>query len=430
MRFDARQAKLLKPGERMTIEGCPGLRLEVSKTRRTWIYRYKRLGDDKIRQVKIGEWPAVSVQTASAEWEKLREARDRGEDPAEDKRQTRLEKRREALPEPTAYTVRQLVDDYIKGHVERNYTPHGVRTSSAAVKDLGQLASRPAIDISRTDAFSLINSKLDTPVAANKMRGELARAWDYAIDAGKLPQDTPNWWRQIMRGRIRSKGKIVAGERVGVAQRVLSPKETGELIRWLPNFSELFHDVLTVYLWTGLRGGEILQMEGSEVTEEDDGLWWTCPKQKTKNRNRPHATDHRVPLVGRAEQIVRKRLSRYGKGLLFRHKTGSADTGKGITQNAVSSMVYHMQPYSAPHLKHARLPVTHWSPHDLRRTARTLLSSLGCPFQIAEIIIGHVLPGVGGVYDKYAYDKERREWLTKLANHLEELASNPLMLAA
>ncbi|AJZ61074.1 phage integrase family protein [Paraburkholderia fungorum] len=425
MRFDAREAKQLQPGQHMTIDGCPGLRLEVSKTRRTWTYRYKRLSDAKIRQVKIGEWPAISVQAASSAWEKLREARDKGEDPAGEKREARreAEAERNATLTRQTYTVRQLVDDYIQGHVQTNYTAHGVRTSSAVVKDLGALEGRDAGSITRTEAFALIQSRLDTPVAANKLRGELARAWDYAIDAGKLPEDTHNWWRQVMKGRIRSKGKVIAGERFGTHQRVLSPKETGELIRWLPNFSELFTDVLTVYLWTGLRGGEILQMEGSEVSEEGDGLWWTCPKRKTKNRNRPQATDHRVPLIGRVEQIVRKRLERYGKGLLFRHKTGSADTGKGITQNAVSSMVYHMQPYSAQHLKHQRLPVTHWSPHDLRRTARTMLSSIGCPFEIGEIIIGHVIPGVGGVYDKYTYDKERREWLTKLADKLEELAS-------
>jgi hypothetical protein len=33
-----------------------------------------------------------------------------------------------------------------------------------------------------------------------------------------------------------------------------------------------------------------------------------------------------------------------------------------------------------------------------------------------------VQPGVAGVYNRHAYDKERRQWLTKLAAHWERQA--------
>ena len=39
MHFDARVAKLLKPGEHLLVSGCPGLRLDVSVSRKTWTYR-------------------------------------------------------------------------------------------------------------------------------------------------------------------------------------------------------------------------------------------------------------------------------------------------------------------------------------------------------------------------------------------------------
>ena len=67
------------------------------------------------------------------------------------------------------------------------------------------------------------------------------------------------------------------------------------------------------------------------------------------------------------------------------------------------------------------LPVSHWAPHDLRRTSRTLLAALGCPHEVAEAILGHVLPGVAGVYNRHKYDSEKREWLTRLATHLEHV---------
>lgn len=68
------------------------------------------------------------------------------------------------------------------------------------------------------------------------------------------------------------------------------------------------------------------------------------------------------------------------------------------------------------------ITVTHWSPHDLRRTVRTILASLGCPRDVGEVMLGHVLGGVEGTYNRHSYDKERRYWIAKLDTHLEQLA--------
>lgn len=51
-----------------------------------------------------------------------------------------------------------------------------------------------------------------------------------------------------------------------------------------------------------------------------------------------------------------------------------------------------------------------------------MLSAMGCPTDVAEAILGHVQPGVQGVYNRYAYDAERRLWLTRLADRLEAIA--------
>lgn len=53
--------------------------------------------------------------------------------------------------------------------------------------------------------------------------------------------------------------------------------------------------------------------------------------------------------------------------------------------------------------------VTGWRLHDLRRTARSLMSQAGVPTDHAERCLGHVMPGVRGVYDRYEYLDEKRE---------------------
>ena len=80
MYFDARAAKLLKPGEHIVVDGCPGLRLIASETRRTWAYRYKDPTTGLMKQLKIGAWPVMPVAVAAAKWQELRARRDDGED--------------------------------------------------------------------------------------------------------------------------------------------------------------------------------------------------------------------------------------------------------------------------------------------------------------------------------------------------------------
>ncbi|MBS0427566.1 MAG: integrase family protein [Proteobacteria bacterium] len=421
MPFDARAAKLLQPGQTIIVKEHPGLRLVATTSRRTWIYRYRSPVDGRLRQIAIGQWPEpVSYGRAVARWEDLQAARNDGQDPAAAKKAERAAAR--PAPAMAGYTIRQLCDDYLAGHVDRHRKAKGaaeVRRQFDTM--LGNLAGVQASALTRAQAFKLLEDNAHRPVVAGQLRQELGGAWDYALDAGRLPEDAVNWWRLIMRGRLRSKGHKIQGEHVGTAKRVLDQVELGALIRWLPNFTALVEDGLTMYLWTGTRGAEILAMEAREITEEPDGLWWTIPKAKTKNARIELATDLRVPLVGRAEAIVRRRLALYPSGYLF---PSTGKLSKHVQQKALGVAVHYRMPYSRtrPKEDRARLPVERWAPHDLRRSARTLLAAMGCPDSIAEAILGHIQPGVQGVYNRHGYDKERRQWLTALDLKLEELA--------
>lgn len=422
MRFDARAAKELQPDEHLTIDDCPGLRLVATRTTRSWTYRYKSPVNGRMKQTKIGEWPAMSPAAAIVAWENLRESRKTGQEPTAKKRQPSSPSIGDMVQQPAKYTVGSLSRDYLEEHVERSRKTKGANEVRRIFDTmLGALANEVAETLTRSQAFDLIQSFAAVPVQAGKLRAELGAAWDHAHDAGRLPDTAPNWWRLIMRGKLKSKGKKIAGKRVG-KKRVLTDAELAKLIPWLPNFSRNICDSLTLYLWTATRGAEIVSMEGVEMSDESDGLWWTIPKEKTKNERHEDATDLRVPLVGRAEAVVRRRLAVHGKGHLFPPTFGG---GSHIQQNVIQTGVHFHQPYSKTRPKQVRprLPVTHWAPHDLRRTIRTMLASMGCPDNVAEAVIGHMQEGVKGVYNRHAYDAERRLWLTRVSIRLEELVA-------
>jgi integrase len=62
-----------------------------------------------------------------------------------------------------------------------------------------------------------------------------------------------------------------------------------------------------------------------------------------------------------------------------------------------------------------------WTPHDLRRTAATKLSELGCSDEIIDAILNHAKHGVIGIYNRNKYDKEKQEWLVNLSDKLLKL---------
>jgi integrase len=415
--FDARAAKSLGDGDHLTFTECPGLRLVAQGEQRTFIYRYRSPVSGALRQVKLGRWPVMSFAAAVAAWQRRKTERDAGGDPAEAKRVER-----KARDIDTGYTVRRACDDYL-GRYRDTVAPKTFAEAARLLEiELVDLADMQAAQVTRTVAFELISSKRDKPVVAANLRRLLGAVWEDAHDAGRLSDDVPNWWRQILRGKLKSKGKVIGGEHQGATKRALSEDELRIVLRFLPNFSRDVRDVCELYLWTACRGAEICAMERNEVTDEDDGLlWWTVPREKLKMRRNPLTCDLRVPLFGRAQEIVRRRLE-VPKGRWLFPSPGK--TGH-VEQKATGVAVWSHMPYAEtrPDWVRPRLAVTHWAPHDLRRTSRTLLSKLGCPSDVAEAILGHLPPGVQGVYNRHQYDAERKTWLERLATRLDALAS-------
>ena len=424
MHFDPRRAKLLKPGEHMLVEGCPGLRLEVATSRHTWTYRFNDPDTGRKKQVAIGQWPRMSVLDAAIQWKSLRVQRDDGTAPVTEQKAKRAAR---VARVAEIYSVNDLVQDYINGHLLVNRSEASAKAAQRALdgllEEFPDFALQPAALVTRTTAFDVLDSRKAMPTAAAKLRSLLAAGWDYALDAGKLPEDAHNRWRDVMKGRLKSKGKMIGGEHVGQQRRVLSADEIATLLAWLPNMHPLGRDATQMYLWTCARGVEILAMKPEYITHERDGWWWTVPKIYTKNARSPFAVDLRVPLVGRALEIVQRRRKHVGKsGYLFEDVRQEQ-----YMQKDFSTYIYALQPYSSKTKQRGGeglvVPVSNWTPHNLRRTSRTMLTSLGCVDEIAEAILGHLPKGIVASYNSHSYDKERREWLIRLAEQLEKLAS-------
>lgn len=370
----------------------------------------------------------MPASEAAAKWQELRARRDTGENLVAARKIERLGIK---TGPDAGYTLGQMVEDYALGHLNQRREAQGAKAVRQRLNNaLEGYSGLPASAVNRRFVFDLIEALSDRPVMAASVKTEMGAAWAYALDAGRIDEDLPNWWVLVRGRKLRSKGAIRDGKHKGTPKRTLSDTEISTFMREdMGRFSEQVQDFLVIQLWTCTRGAEIVQMRPEHITTEVDGVWWTVPKSMTKSVHHADATDLRVPLVGRALDAVNRRLARVRAdpiektcGWLF-HSVSRSGVIQHQKQTYMQVKVNYLQPYcnSRPDHRRVRLTVTHWSPHDLRRTSRTMLASMGCPNEVGEAILGHVQPGVVGVYNLYKYDKERRHWLTALDARLEEI---------
>jgi integrase len=69
-------------------------------------------------------------------------------------------------------------------------------------------------------------------------------------------------------------------------------------------------------------------------------------------------------------------------------------------------------------------PLPHWTLHDLRRTARSLMSRSGVTSHTAERVLGHAIDGVEGIYDRHRYTEEKAQTLKMLAGLIDAILRN------
>lgn len=421
--FSARTAKLAKPGDVFLVESASGLRLVVSESKRSWVYRHR--DDQKIKQIKLGEWPAMGLGDAVAKWAELRDQRSLGVDLVDEKKKAKAPKIKNI---GEFQTMRELLEDFLDNFIDKE---RKLASAKAARSRLSRLLIEDPIfakmhprEVNRAVAFQILDSRKDLPTATKVLRSLLGQAVERALDAGRVDPDVSNWWRSVLHGKLRSKGKIVDGNHVGRSKRVLTEDELRLVLPWVKSqMPAMFRDITMLYLLTGLRGGEIIGLRQEYVRQESDGWWITIPASTLKMGRDLDTIDHRVPLVGEALAIIQTRMAQAREGYLF--WTNRGGVFRPYTQRAFSRYIYDIQPdyNSKTKVKRKDLcPVHGWSAHDLRRTARTLLASMGCPEHVGEAIVGHKPRNdMVSTYNRHSYDAEKRSWLTHLFSRLKKL---------
>jgi integrase len=192
----------------------------------------------------------------------------------------------------------------------------------------------------------------------------------------------------IVRGMARTNRSEQARE------RILTDDELRKV--WTIN-NGVFGSLVRFLLLTGARRNEAAQMRWAEL----DGADWTLPAARNKTK-----LDLVRPLSRQAQAILK--VLPKTEGFVW-STNGGAKAIAGFTQ-----------------FKHRLDKATStkgWTLHDLRRTARSLMSRAGVPSDHAERCLGHVIGGVRGVYDRHEYHREKQRAFEMLAAEIDRIVS-------
>ena len=373
---------------------CPGLRVVATPGAATdggvlksWIYRYRR--HDRTRgQIKLGEYPRMSLAQARDAWSEAKRIRD---DPKRgDPRVERTSIAAQAQAERArGYTVREMLEDYFRLHAAK--LAKGAEQERMLRHDVLALwGRRPAAEVSAREVVDL-GEKIAkrAPRVAGMTISALRQAFRLAIERRRLEGTNP-----------------CSGVKTGPSRardRALDERELKALLEWLPGakLSSNVHDALRLQLLTGTRSGEVVGAEWSEIDLE--AAIWTQPAAKTKN-----GREHRVMLSPQAIELLKGR-----QGLSARWVFPSRGD-RPLLQKAVGVAQYEVR---------ESCPVKGWTVHDLRHTALTGLARLRCPRVVQDRIANHVDRSIAAICDRHTYDEEARDWLGKWATYLDAVSA-------
>jgi len=375
-----------------------GFGLRVSPAgRKTFIFMYRF--DGVARRMTIGTYPALTLSEAHELHAKARQKLEKGSDPG-----VELVKGKRNARE--AYTVIELVDDYIERHAKRKKRSWKEDDRVLRKDVVPRWGKRKAGSITRLDVVNLLDEVRDRAeaiggrgVQANRTLEIVRKMFNFGVGRSIVEFnpcaviETPA--KENKRDRVLSENEI----KIFWNNIDKSRMEAGTRL------------LLKLQLVTMQRKGEVVQIEKADI--DLNSRWWTQPKEKVKNDQ-----THRVWLTDTALEIIREAMEFSGDSQwLFPGRY----IDNHITPQAVSHALRDAQIKNPKQKLIDVFGITRFTPHDLRRTAATHATGAGVTRFIIGKVLNHVDQSVTSRYDLHKYDSEKRQALETWGRKLESI---------
>jgi integrase len=374
-----------------------GLILRVTeKGAKTFYFRYKRA--QQTAWVMIGPYPAVSLADAYVTHADLTRRLLKGEEIRPPR--TGVRNVGAALPAAeTVLTVGELAQEFATRYlrVERKHPAEAERVIEVNI--VRHWRTRDAKKITRRDGVLLLDKVVDRgrAVMANRVAALLTQMFKFAVTRGML-EASP----------FIALGRPGGSEKNRKRKRRLDDREIRIFWKKLTR-SRLNAEVriaLKLILVTAQRPGEVALAAWEEFDLKR--RIWTLPPERAKN-----GVEHEVPLSGLAITLISHLRRRFGESpYLIPSRCWRAKDDGPITVRALSQGIRDRR-------RHFGLP--NFTPHDLRRTAASLMTASGIPRLHVEKVLNHTIDDVAEIYDRHDYSDEKRVALDRLDERIRTI---------
>jgi len=372
----------------------PGLTIGASKTGvASWVLRYYVNG--KRKEATIGQFPAWGIADAREKAKELRRAVDDGVDVAQEKQR----RKQEAI---SAVTVDALAKAYFE-KAEKELSKHTFDQR----KSIHERFVSPNIGAYRADSITpaLIVDVVKKSLAAGKTLPNITLTHCSLIFAHAVG----NAIRENNPCRDLRLAAIVGKQDAPKQRTALTAAELAAFLPALETIPRQYALAIRLILLTGVRVGTLTEAKVEEF-DLDAGLW-RVPHGRRKNRR--HTTGPFViPLPLAAVEWAREliRLADTSDNLLPVESRRHSDRRNPLSKRTtVGDWLDRMEGCGK-----AWRRIT---PHDLRSTCKSWLSTLRVDYETRQRYCDHALEGMDAIYDKADLLADRREaadkWMSR-----------------
>jgi integrase len=257
-------------------------------------------------------------------------------------------------------------------------------------------------EITHDDLRALCDSIVErgAPAVAIHTRDIVSAVYRYANERGKNYENPAEKVRPSSIAKFQPRDRALTKDEIRIAYRYLAKVQANPVLK------------------LGIKLLALTMLRKSELSE---GVWqeinfteslWTIPGERMKRRN-PHV----IYLSRQAIDIlVALRTCAGGSKYILPSRYDPDVPISNNTLNRILAQTCETATEAGEYL-------AHFGPHDLRRTASTILHEAGYNSDWIEKCLAHEQKGVRAVYNKAEYADQRREMMQDWADMIDEWTS-------
>jgi len=346
--------------------------------------------------LSLGSFPAVTLEQARKKRGEVRIQKEAGQDPAEAKRQKKLERKNWEKN-----TFRAIVSGWVE-LASSKVKPQTMRTYRGIIENhlIPALGDKNIRDIKPADILSILRKLEDRKVTATSKKASqlISQIMQYSIALGLIEIDP-----------VPSIKTLLKPHRITHRAAILAPDKLGELMLKIENYGNnrgyiVLKYALQIMPYVFVRTTELISAEWKDIDFTNREWRYTATKTNTA---------HVVPLAPQVIRLLEELHKGTGNGrLLF---PNMRDFRSHINEVSMVSAIRRMG-YDSDEM----------SIHGFRAIARTLLEEvLKERYDLIEHQLAHTVRDPNGrAYNRTQHLEERHRMMCRWADYLDSLREN------